>query len=264
MTESDSTQRPTPAWRREYLSEIDSTNLELLRRASQGELPGLVLVADHQTAGRGRLGRTWQAPAKSSLLVSVLLKPGIAQADLGLVPIASGLALAQALENSAPFKPGLVWPNDVFGARGKIAGILVESVFEQAELQCLVIGAGVNLLQKKGDFSPEIRRRASSLWEETGKKVGREELLENYLEKLGYWLGVVERGGAEAVVEKYGGYDIIAGSEVRLLQEGREIFAVARGIDAKGRLRAEVSGSEKSFGAGEIIQIRRSSDAAGD
>ena len=155
-------------FRLEYLREIDSTNQEAMRRAANGEPSGLVLLADHQTQGRGRLGRTWQAEPLSSLLASVLVKPEIAPASLGLVPIVSGLALAQAIEAAAHFQPGLVWPNDLFGAQGKIAGILVESIFEKSDLKFIVIGSGVNLAQKKADFPAEIRARASSLYEETG------------------------------------------------------------------------------------------------
>lgn len=251
-------------WRIEFLEEIDSTNQEAIRRAEQGEASGLVLVADFQTRGRGRLGRTWSAKPKNSLLASVLLRPAIASEHLGLIPILSGVALALSIEEIAGFKPGLIWPNDLFGKKGKMAGILVESALEKGQLKFVVIGAGVNLAQTKEDFPLEIRPRASSISEESGKIVSRDRILFVYLDHLGFWLKSLEKGEFSRIVEKYSEFDIIKGSQVRVLTGGDEMTGIASGIDLQGRLKLQSRGKKLSFSAGEITRIRGIKDAVSD
>lgn len=248
----------------EYLEQIDSTNLELIRRSKAGAKPGLVLVADFQTQGRGRLGRSWEAKPKSSLLVSVLVKPEVEPEALGLVPIVSGVALAMAIEEVSGFKPGLVWPNDLFGKKGKMAGVLVESVFEQEELKAVVIGAGVNLWQKKEDFPPELQNRASSIFLETGKMLSRDQLLFPYLEQLDFWMKRLEQEEFLRIVEKYSEFDIIKGKEVRVMRNGGEIFGIGLGIDKKGRLKLWSGEKELCFSVGEIVMVRREKDVVSD
>ena len=248
---------PLP-FRIEFLPEIDSTNQELIRRAEQGERSGLALVADFQSKGRGRLGRSWEAGANSSLLVSVLLQLELAPERLGLVPILTGVAMAEAIREISGFQPGLVWPNDLHGAKGKVAGILVESVFQESELKALVIGVGVNLSQGRDDFDPEIRDRASSIYLESGKKILRENLLVKYLDRLGFWLDALGKNRVPEMVDKYSEFDIISGKEIRVRGEKGQISGMALGIDQTGRLRVRSLGKELIFSAGEVIMVRGS------
>ncbi len=119
---------------------LDSTNRHVLDQARRGAPQGLVAVADHQTAGRGRLGREWVSPPGASLLASVLWRPELPVERLHLLTFAMGLAAAAACQRVARFRPGLKWPNDLVVDGAKLAGVLAE-----ADLPVVVVGIGVNL-----------------------------------------------------------------------------------------------------------------------
>jgi len=246
-----------------HFFEIDSTNSEAIRRARIGEREGLVIYADFQSRGRGRRGRSWQAPPSSSLLVSVLLEPKIPAEVQGLLPIITGLAGAEAIFHLTGFKPGIIWPNDLWGKQGKLGGVLVEGIY-QGERFLAVAGLGINLLQEKKHFPEEFRPRASSLKIETGENIARDELLLEFLEKLFFWKTCLEKGKLQSIVEQYRGYDIIKEKEVRIFFQGNTIKARAKSIDQKGRLRIEKEGKEELISAGEIIMLRSEEDAFGD
>src|SRR5690349_15935960 len=122
-----------------WVDETGSTNHDLLAAARAGEPEGLVLVADHQSAGRGRLGRVWEAPPGASLLMSILLRPVLGLADAHAVTAAVGLAAAYACEAVAGFRPGLKWPNDLVVGPRKLAGILAETNLQGDRLDALVV-----------------------------------------------------------------------------------------------------------------------------
>jgi BirA family biotin operon repressor/biotin-[acetyl-CoA-carboxylase] ligase len=128
-----------------WLEETDSTNTRLLEEARAGAPEGRVLAADHQTAGRGRMGRRWEAPPGSALLVSVLVRPALPLGRAHLVTMAAGLAASDACEALAGVRPGLKWPNDLVVDDAKLAGLLAESVVEGDALRALVVGMGLNV-----------------------------------------------------------------------------------------------------------------------
>src|SRR5262245_23342989 len=132
-------------WDVRHLASIDSTNRYLLDEARAGAAAGLVAVADHQTAGRGRLGRSWEAAPGSSLLVSVLLRPDLAVDRLFLLTLAAGLALADAIAAVAAVSAGLKWPNDLVVDDKKLAGLLAEADLSAGAARALVIGAVCHL-----------------------------------------------------------------------------------------------------------------------
>jgi len=170
---------PEPAriWTIQRVREVDSTNRQLLADARAGAPDGAVLVADHQTAGRGRLDRTWEATSGSSLLVSVLLRSMVDAARTHLMVMASALALRDAVGEVAGFDPELKWPNDlVVGAR-KLAGLLAER-----DADAVVVGAGVNV--RADAFGPELAARATACEIEAGRAVDRDRLLDAFLERL--------------------------------------------------------------------------------
>jgi biotin-[acetyl-CoA-carboxylase] ligase BirA-like protein len=143
MPDPAATRSPRPPWRVERFASIDSTNKYVHDEARAGAPAGLVAVAEHQRAGRGRLGRTWEAAPGSSLLVSVLLRPEIAADHLGLLTMAAGVALAQAVEAVAGVQAGLKWPNDLVVGDRKLAGLLAEADLGAAGVvRAVVIGAG--------------------------------------------------------------------------------------------------------------------------
>ncbi len=150
-----------------WFSFVDSTNRYLLQCAAQGAPEGVVAVADEQTAGRGRLGRTWVAPAGSALLVSVLLRPELPLEATHLVTLAAGLAALDAIDVLASVPAGLKWPNDVVIDDRKIAGILAEADGAGA----VVVGMGCNVVP--GALAPELRDIATAVPLDRGGAAGR-------------------------------------------------------------------------------------------
>ena len=168
-----------------YVASTGSTNADLMASADAGAPAWTVLVAGYQDAGRGRMGRTWLAPAGSSLLVSVLLRPGIAPEEAPLVSMAAAVSMAEAIEAVSGVLVSCEWPNDlVTRSEGrKFAGVLAESRIEGGRLRHVVIGVGVNLAQSAADFPDDLRLPATSLSIE-GAHPDPEALLRAFLERL--------------------------------------------------------------------------------
>ena len=205
-----------------WVEETDSTNTRLLEDARAGAPEGRVLVADHQTAGRGRLGRRWEAPPASSLLVSVLLRPTVPLARAHLVTMAAGLAASDACDDVAGVRPGLKWPNDLVVDDAKLAGLLAESVVEGDALRALVVGMGLNVT-----VAPE---GATALASHATGAVDRRPLLDAWLRRLDARLddldGVLADYrprcatlGREVRVERPGG-DVLTGTAVDVTDAG--------------------------------------------
>src|SRR5205823_1731834 len=144
---------------------------------------GLVAVAEHQTAGRGRQGRSWTAPPGSSLLMSVLLRPGIRPERSHLVTAAVALAAADALEEVAGFRPGLKWPNDLIVDDRKLAGVLAE-----ADGGAVVVGIGINL-NWPDQLPQELAQGAVSANQVVGRAVDADAVLIRLLERLDAYMG---------------------------------------------------------------------------
>jgi BirA family transcriptional regulator, biotin operon repressor / biotin---[acetyl-CoA-carboxylase] ligase len=204
---------------------------------------GTVAVADFQTSGRGRLGRSWEAPPGEALLASVLLKP-LVDRPLPQLALVAGVAVADALERLTGLAVQIKWPNDVMLRRTKVAGILAE-----ARDGAVALGIGVNLNQTR-DRLPE---RAGSLRTETGLEWDRGEVLEAVLADLGLRYDQWRAGGLDAVYEGLGARDFLRGRQVSV--EGTS--GVAELIDRDGRLRIAVGhGESVTVESGEVAYER--------
>jgi BirA family biotin operon repressor/biotin-[acetyl-CoA-carboxylase] ligase len=239
----------------ETLEEIDSTNAELLRRAATGEEEGLVLAARHQTAGRGRRGRTWEAEADSSLLVSVLLRPSIAPEDLHLVTFAAGLAALEACAGEGLEGGSLKWPNDIVvedaGRTRKLAGLLAESVLTAGRVTALVVGMGLNL-----NWPSDVPAGGVALNQLLHRHVVADRL-------LGRWLGAFESryrdsatpAGRERVRSEYRAACSTIGSLVRVETPGGVIEGRAVDVSESGHL--VVVGDERwVLSVGDVHHVR--------
>lgn len=161
-----------------------------------GAPEGAVVLADHQTAGRGRRGRAWIAPPGTSLLVSVVLRPSLPVARWPEIPLTAGCAVAEGLEAAAGVSAALKWPNDVLVGGRKLAGILAEGAAGAPPL--VVLGIGVNVSQGEADWPPELAGRARSLAGEAAR-VTRAGLLGAVLARLAAWYGVLLEEGFDPV-----------------------------------------------------------------
>ena len=207
----------------------DSTNARARELAGRGAPDGTLVTADEQSAGRGRQGRTWSAPAERALLCSVVVRE-----PPRLLPLAAGAAVAEVVGPAARIK----WPNDVLVDGRKVAGILVEARLQE---RWAVVGIGVNVALRVQDFPAELRNRAGTLGLEES---AIEPTLDALLGALGRWVD----GGVESVLEAVRARDALLGRSVRWGGG----TGVGAGIDGEGRLVVRTGAGEVRLDAGEV------------
>lgn len=230
---------------------IDSTNSELMRRAAAGAGSGSVLVADRQSAGRGRRGRSWLSDPETSLTFSVLWRFAGPVERLAGLSLSVGVALAEAVESLGGQGVGLKWPNDVLLRRGdgfaKLAGVLVELSSDRRGTQA-VIGIGLNLQAPPAD--PSLL--AASL-AEAGAVVERHAVLAALLRALARMLGEHEAAGFAALQTRWQARHIWQDQPVSLIEEGCLLMqGMARGVDAQGALLLETDTGLQSVWSGDV------------
>lgn len=218
----------------------------------RGDLP-LAVCAGSQSAGRGREGRSWSSPAGMGLYVTFAFRLADPR-HLALVPLASGVAVCEALAAWTGRAFALKWPNDVLGGGRKVAGILCEGTVSGEEAVSLA-GIGVNLNQREADLPAELRRRAASLLMLTGREWAADGGLERLAEVLPAWMGRLQEGGAEAIVARARELTRpFLGRAIRFRQGGRDWSGVCRGLAGDGGLRLETApGEETVLYSGEIV-----------
>lgn len=229
----------------------------MLDEARAGVDAGLVAVADHQTAGQGRLGRSWIAPAGSSLLVSVLLRPSGDQVPISVFVMAGALGLADAVERVAGFAPALKWPNDLVVGERKLAGLLAESDRSSAgEVRALVIGVGCNVnwpLPMVDDGFPEELIGAATACNLVARRTfDRDVLLTGFLDCLSAQLAALDD-----VVATYRSRMSTLECEVRVDLGARVIEGTATDLDEAGRLVVTTGdGAQETIAAGDVVHVR--------
>ncbi|WP_419862515.1 biotin--[acetyl-CoA-carboxylase] ligase [Candidatus Poriferisodalis sp.] len=268
----------------EWRDEIGSTNTELLDRARSGAPEGTVLIADLQTAGRGRRGRRWTAPPGTSLMMSVLLRPPpgpLPPSRAALVTLAVGLAAADACEQVSGVRPRLKWPNDlvIAGHDGadhgadrddrKLAGILAESITTQGLLSALVVGMGLNTGWP--EVPAELEGVATSLNLEAGTPVDRTLLARRVLEGTEARYELLCRAGdgagAAAVLDEARRNSATLGRRVRVSLDapasngpesgGSWLDGIASDLDAEGRLLiTDDAGRVHTVAVGDVVHLR--------
>jgi BirA family biotin operon repressor/biotin-[acetyl-CoA-carboxylase] ligase len=243
-----------------------STNADLLARATEGAPEGAVLVAEEQTAGRGRLDRRLTAPARSGLFFSVLLRPGegaggrapVPVHRWGWLPLLAGVATATALSRAGGGDTGLKWPNDVLvtvdGEERKAGGILAERVGTGA----VVIGIGLNVSLRAEELPVPT---AASLVLAGAQGTDRDPLLRAVLRSIGDWYGawraVGGDPGASRLQQTYAAGCATLGRQVRAeLPGGRELSGTAVAVDGDGRLVIAGPDGEEAVGAGDVVHLR--------
>jgi BirA family transcriptional regulator, biotin operon repressor / biotin---[acetyl-CoA-carboxylase] ligase len=238
-------------WRVEHFAEIDSTNTYLKGRAHEAE--GLVAFADFQSAGRGRLDRTWESKPRSSLLCSVLFRPRLDPCELQLVVALVALSARSAIERLSGLRAGLKWPNDLIVGENKLAGLLAEVVASGDEL-AVVVGIGVNLTD---EGPPDVP--ATSVRAQTGLTITPRALLDILLEEIDTRRALLDsESGCAALRDEYVGALVTLGQWVRVEQSTGVVHGRAVGVDAQGRLQVEVGGAVATFAVGDVVHVRAS------
>jgi BirA family biotin operon repressor/biotin-[acetyl-CoA-carboxylase] ligase len=210
-----------------WLHEVDSTQSHVFLLAAEDAPDGTTVVADVQTAGRGRRGRRWRAEPGTSLLVSILVRPRLTASMLPLLSLATAVALAETLaDTGVPAR--IKWPNDVLARGRKIAGILLESRMGAETI--VAVGIGVNLLQR--GFDGDLEARATSAYLETGRALERGALLQALLVRFASWRARLENDGFDPVRERWLALNDTIGDAVSI--DG--VTGLARDLDRAGAL----------------------------
>lgn len=255
-----------------WFGEIDSTNRYLIEEARHGTEEGVVAVADHQTAGRGRLGRSWVAPPGASLLVSILLRPDLAADELHLASVAVGLSAADACAARARVTPELKWPNDLLVGGRKLAGILAEAELPRASYAAgqgagdgaadpggrpaVVVGIGLNVNWPQ-ELPPELADSAVALNHLTGRPVDRVRLLVSLLRALEERRALMDSPeGRRQLASEYRRRCATVGQEVRVQLSDETFTGRATDITDRGHLIVETSVCLREVTAGDVVHLR--------
>jgi BirA family biotin operon repressor/biotin-[acetyl-CoA-carboxylase] ligase len=237
------------------LASIDSTNREAWRRAEAGAGHGTVIVAEEQTAGRGRLDRTWISPRDEGLYVTALLRPGELAANAGLLGIAAGIAAAGAVEDVGVPAARVKWPNDVWVEDRKIAGILVEARDAGRPEGIFVVGVGVNTGQT--EFPDGLRVPATSVRLVTGETPDLDEVLRRLLERFELWVDTLIDGKLDAFDAAFAARDTLTGRRISFILSGEdvtgEVLAISPVLGVTLRLR---DGGVRTFPPDHVNEVR--------
>ena len=235
-----------------YFSRIDSTNRFARQIAEEGAPDGTLVIADEQTAGRGRQGRHWVTPPGEAIAFSLLLRPSIAPERISMVTLVMGLAVVRAVNALYGADAGIKWPNDAVIDGKKICGILTEMSAEIDQVHSIVIGVGINANQS--EFPEEIRDIATSLRIELGHEVSRAELIAGIMEQFErLYARFEEDGDLSGIADEYNSLCLNSGRAVRVLDPKGEYTGTGRGINARGELEVErADGTTAQIYAGEV------------
>ncbi|WP_052218623.1 biotin--[acetyl-CoA-carboxylase] ligase [Thermincola ferriacetica] len=241
-----------------HFDTIGSTNDKGKELAANGAPEGLVIVAEEQTTGRGRLGRTWSSPKGRGIWMSVILRPEINPMDAPKLTLLTAVALARTFDSYPGIQPGIKWPNDVFIKGKKIAGVLTEMNAELERINYVVVGIGVNVNTSRAELPPEIENIATSLYIETGKSWSRKDFLTKLLEELEALYLSFKMGEYAAVVEEWKKYSVTLNKKIKVTSPGVALEGTAVDLDDDGALIVRTrDGSLKRVVAGEITFASR-------
>jgi len=232
-----------------HLKETTSTNDAARQWTREGAPDGATVVADHQTAGRGRLGRSWHSPPGVNLYLSQIHRGPFDQPTL--LPLLGALATREAVQKHLPpdLTAAIKWPNDILVDKYKLAGILCELADE-----VIIIGIGININMTENDFPEDLRHPAASLRMLCGTQLDRDAVLKTILDCLGYW-----RNNPGMLIDNFARHCISLGRKVEVSLPGREAFTgTAVRLDEKGALIVEdLNGDAHCIEAGDVdIQPR--------
>jgi BirA family biotin operon repressor/biotin-[acetyl-CoA-carboxylase] ligase len=235
---------------------VETTNVEANRLAREGKPEGTLVVADEQTKGRGRRGRSWTSPPGTGLYCSIVLRPRCAPDRLPALTLTAGVATATAIQQVG-LVPQLKWPNDILISGRKVGGILTETVFDRKQVDFAILGIGINVNTAAEAFPASIRKQATSLSLSLGKPVSRIVLLQNLLIKLEHYYGLFSGEDLASVIHGWSELDSTLGREVEVsLPEGR-LRGVAEAIEPDGTLLVrEGTGHLHRIVAGDVVHCR--------
>lgn len=219
------------------LKQTESTNIVAAKLAEEGEPEGTLVVADLQTGGKGRRGRSWFSPAGTGIWMSLILRPHLPMAQAPQLTLVTAVAVSLALTELTGEKAGIKWPNDILFGDRKCCGILLEMNMESEEIKYVIVGIGMNVNQKQGDFPEELQTKAASLFTICGKQFKRAEVIQRILEQFEFLYDrYLEEGGFAPVRNEWKRQSITLGKQVFAQTPRGNLSGIAIDIDEMGAL----------------------------
>lgn len=243
-------------WRKSILwfDCIGSTNDHAKELAQNGAPHGTVLIADRQTGGRGRMGRSFQSPGGAGVYMSVILRPNCKPGKLMHLTCAAAVAMCDAVETAAGFRPGIKWTNDLVFKGKKLGGILTELSVDPVtgNTSYAIIGIGINCAQKTGDFPPDLQHMASSLSMIAGRNVDRSHLTAAMIHALAT-MDTALFSEKDTLMQAYTADCVTLGQDIVLLRADEKRYGHAEGLDPDGALLVRFAdGSLEAVSSGEV------------
>ncbi|MBW6521629.1 MAG: biotin--[acetyl-CoA-carboxylase] ligase [Desulfoarculaceae bacterium] len=222
-----------------YLATVDSTNRVAREHAGEGKPHGFAVLAARQTAGRGRLGKSWQSPPGKGLYATILLRPGLDVEEYAKITLTAGLAVSLVLEEMCQLAVELKWPNDIYISGRKCGGILVEtsSLQGEADEHFALVGIGININSDRESFPPELRKSATSLLLESGKEYDILTVFAGIRARLLQLLLQLADEGFDDILRQWRERDMLQGKWTQwLTPAGAVVYGESLGVDGSGML----------------------------
>lgn len=229
---------------------IDSTNNCAKAVANLGGPEGIVVIAEEQTAGRGRLGRQWLANPNENLTFSLVLRPNVPPEAINQLPLFVGVALAEAIEKATAIHAECKWPNDILLNRKKVAGILVEGSMQQNLVEYVVVGIGINVNQTS--FPQELASKATSLRLECRREIDRATLFRDILTALEALYQQCIKRGFSIMLPLWMQRSSMMNKPIAVSQQGTVITGIVKGLSKEGGLILHSNGIDRTLFAGDV------------
>lgn len=244
-----------------FLSEVDSTNSYAKKMALGGFSEGMVVVAEMQTGGKGRLGRSWSSQEGQGIWCSLILEPKVSILEASRFSFLIAVAVTEGIREVTGLEVKIKWPNDILLNEKKLCGILLELVAEVEQIQSLIVGFGINVNQTLEDFPKEIAKKATSLYLAGEKHWPRAYLLQKVLGFIEYYYKMYLEEGFSPIKEKWMAFSCIIGEVVSVVDFDREIAGgQVVGIDDDGALLLDCHGKVERVIAGDVSLRRRNQE----
>ena len=239
-----------------HYDEAVSTNTLAMDLAREGAVDGTVVIAETQTGGKGRLGRTWIS-LRGNLYMSVILRPAVPISKAPLITLMGAVAVASSIRRHCGVQAGIKWPNDILLSGKKVSGLLTEMSAEPDRIRHVVLGIGVNVNMDSKALPPDVRRMSTTLASAMGTPVDRTAFLRTLLNELDRWYHRFLHNDAE-VLAAWKEQNVTLGHRVAVSGGGAKLEGLARGVDAEGRLILKLDdGTLRQVAAGDVTIMKK-------
>lgn len=236
---------------------VQSTNTVAARLAGVNAPEGTVVIAETQTKGRGRLGRSWFSLEEKGIYLSIIIYPDIDPSKTPGISIMTALSLADTIQSYDSLEVGIKWPNDCLINGRKVAGILTELSAEVGKVHHVIVGVGINVNHRRQDFPPDIAKIATSLRAEMKEPVRRVEFVQRFLKQFEADYRLFQKSGLKPLRKRILKYSVLLGKKVKIDLKGSVVTGTAVDIDENGNLVLDTTQGLRPFNAGEVTIIRR-------